>query len=480
MDSNTPDESESTKENVTPTGRAPICEFDSEVINGIIPFCISNAGEAVIDTARAFGMDEDEGTYYSDWNMHLFVSFNNNKNDNDPKWQKFTRSLWPHQAGHRFFIKVPFYFQSYFVEVKLQLQHKERLNYLSPFSIEHKVKIPSFLVEPKLKVDDKIQYRVKNATFVRSAKIVEILENDESGFEYKIENIHYYSGDETLQTHKVNRNDIYQDAKYLDYLIDTCSLLDEKGMNTYRENAECDLVLKTRNKKLRNYYWTLRNIIAKLIPVTFTCENDAKAAYIYNFEYIGGLLSEIITNYLGFEAIICGGDDEKDQDKDKNKDTDKDTDSIKSITNVNYKVRCFINSSHMHASRTEDGFDIGFMYMENQWKHEISNCVWAIKHEHEIVSVQSFRCSGWSCDLCRCTINMNDWMYHCIPKESIACDTEGNCYCLQCVYGMANGIVAFENSLEKIVHKYIDPNFTMDCIREIVAFTVGNAWIQVS
>ena len=49
--------------------------------------------------------------------------------------------------------------------------------------------------------------------------------------------------------------------------------------------------------------------------------------------------------------------------------------------------------------------------------------------------------------------------------------------CLQCTYTMANGIIAFKNSLQKIVHKYIDKKFTMDCIKEIVAFTIGTAEI---
>ena len=433
-------------ENVTPT--APVCEFYREVINGVISFRIPNVGNAVVDTGRAFGMDTGEDKWFSDWNMHLFISFSNKT------WHKFTRSLWPHKKGHKFFIKVPFTLRSYFVAIKIQLQHKERLNYISPFSDEYTIKIASFLIQPKLKIGELIQYRLKNATFVGCAKILETLENDE----YKIQDCYPKNG--IKEIHTVNRNDIFQDVKSLHFLIDTCSLLDENGMNLHRYNAECDLILKTKNEKFRNYYWMLRNIIASVINIKFACDNDATAAHVYNFNFVGGLLSQIITEYLYFDQI-CGDKREKN--------------SI-----INYKVRCFVNSSHMDASsRTVDGYDIVFMYMDNHWKYEIENSLAAYKHGHENQDIQLFNLYGWSCDLCRCEINVCDWMYHCIPRESIACNIEGHCYCLQCVYSMTNGIVAFEKSLAKIVHKYIDQNFTMDCIKEIVALTVGNASIQI-
>ena len=45
------------------------------------------------------------------------------------------------------------------------------------------------------------------------------------------------------------------------------------NMSIHRYNAECDLLLKTRDKKLRNYYWRLRNI-ASIIPVKFKLDDD--------------------------------------------------------------------------------------------------------------------------------------------------------------------------------------------------------------
>ena len=425
---------------------APLCSVGT-VVNGIIPFAIENLFSVMVDTIQAFGMGIDEQTSYDDWNIHVLIRSTNNididtdDNYND-KWEKFSRSATPRPSKNNYFIKVPFYLQSYSIKIKVQIQHRQKLNYVSLFSNIFTIKIPSLLVQPKLEIGELIQCRVKNAAFVETGKIVQILENDESGFEYKIEN-------RRKQIRKVNRNDIYQDAKRLDYLIDTCSLLDEKGMNIHRYNAECDLVLKCKDKKLRNYYWTLRNIIANIIPIEFKRDQRSRAAYIYNFEYIGGLLSEIITNYLYFDEI---------------------NDSI-----INYKIRCFISS---HEKRTIDGFNIGFMYVENQWQHQIDHVRAAIQHGNQYFPLQnSFGFSGWSCSLCRCSININDWMYHCIPPRSKVRDMEGDDYCLQCTYSMANGIAQFENSLAKVVHEYIDKHFTIDCIKEIVAFTVGSVLI---
>ena len=446
---------------VEPT--APICTF-GKVINGMVQFTIENLDEAIVDTAVAFGMasESSDDTYYIDWNMHVFISSltslsNNNGNENENEkfqWQKFTKCVWPKTDDNKYFIKVPLYLQSYYVLVKIQVQHKKKLHYISQRSKIHRIKIESFLIHPKLEVGELIQYRVKNAAYVQDARIIQILKNDESGFEYEIEDEYNYSGD-GKNKYKVNRNDIFQDSKYLEYIIDTCVILDENWMNKHRFNAECDLILQTRNKELRNYYWNLRNIIASIIPITFNVDSQSTGAYLYNFEFIGALLSQIITNYLYFDEMYG------------NK---RDKDSI-----INYKARCFITLSH--PRRTNDGYDVGYMFMQNQWKMQIDHAIAVIQQGRDHASLQGFNSSGWSCDLCRCTINVNDWMYHCISRRSEASDTEGHAYCLQCTYSMTNGIAAFENSLQKIIHQYVDQQFTMDCIKVIVGFTVGSAVI---
>ena len=472
-----------------------VCNFRSEVVNGLVTFTIPEVCHMLRDTLRAYDVDKHGpnmhrriNTRCSDWNMHLFILFespgsdiNNavagndynytNDNNHDKTWQKFSRTVAPHRLDGVFFIKVPFYLQEYYIRVKIQFQHKFKLNYITPVSDEYKIKIESFLVEPKLSIGEEVTYRIKNAAYCGSGIINQILENDE----YKIEDDYDYTGNGNGKKQDkyqyIHRSLISRDSRFLDYGIDTCSLLPVKkesgmnmnmNMNIHRYNAECDLLLKTRDKKLRNYYWRLRNIIASIIPIKFKSDDDKwNGAYIYNFEYIGALLSKIITNYLYFDQL-------NDKNKNKNK-------------IVNYKIRCFINpATNYSKQRTIDGYEIGYMYMDNQWKHEIECAIFANKYKFNAnVMQEQFETSGWSCDLCRITINMNDWMYRSIPACSITHHEQNHDYCLQCTYTMANGIIAFENSLEKIVHKYIDKKFTMDCIKEIVAFTIGTASISL-
>ena len=56
--------------------------------------------------------------------------------------------------------------------------------------------------------------------------------------------------------------------------------------------------------------------------------------------------------------------------------------------------------------------------------------------------------------------------------------TQGYSFYFDMVGSIANGIAQFENSLQKIVHQCIDAQFAIDCIRLIVAFTVGSVTIS--
>ena len=40
---------------------------------------------------------------------------------------------------------------------------------------------------------------------------------------------------------------------------------------------------------------------------------------------------------------------------------------------------------------------------------------------------------------------------------------------------MVNEIIKFEKYLDQIIRKYIDQNFTYDCVKILVAFVVGYA-----
>ena len=449
---------------------ALVCKFGN-VINGMIPLCIENLSDVIIKTVEIFNMDQDGDTKYNKWNINLFIASSpsnyNNKDatqvtqqlEEEQEWQKYTKNATPKTNDHIYFIKVPFYFQSYYIVAKIELEHINKLNCVTGMSDVYKINIPSFLIDPKIEIGKLILYRVKDKTFATNGRVVEILKNDESGFDYIVEDEYEKDVNGEKKRCKVNIGDIFEDSKLLCLTFDICSMLDKNNMNIHRYNAECDLVLKSSDKNLRQYYWQLRNMIASIIPINLKFESRINTEFTYNFEYIGALLSKTIMDYLYFDNI-------------------NDIDNYKFDCNYNdisYKMRCFVDSSH--KKHTVDGYDVGYMFVMNHWKQKIIRTRVLLKNGLGVAPVQSFK-EFWSCDLCSFGINSHDWICHCIPIESIIAEQEGHGYCLQCTYSMANGIAQCEKSLQNIVHQYIDPQFTMDCIRLIVAFTVGSVTIS--
>ena len=149
----------------------------------------------------------------------------------------------------------------------------------------------------------------------------------------------------------------------------------------------------------------------------------------YNFGYISGLLSSIICGFL-FDEITINKNDYR------------------------YRVRCFDNS----------GFDSkdGYLQCVPLWSNTITM-------GDDVQRLQNFEThAGWYCGLCRLTLSYNDWCFHCglYPSHD---------YCIQCTHAMIHEIIKFEKYLTKIIHKYVDKEFSVDCIQILTAFVIGHA-----
>ena len=120
----------------------------------MISLCIENLANAVDKTVEIFNMDKDADTYYNRWNINLFIasSTSNDKDTTQQEWQKYTRNATPKTNDHSYFIKVPFYFQSYHIFAKIELQHINKLNCVTGMSDVYKINIPSFLIDPKIEI----------------------------------------------------------------------------------------------------------------------------------------------------------------------------------------------------------------------------------------------------------------------------------------------------------------------------------------
>ena len=452
------------------------------VSNGIITLKIPNTSQVMKETLTV-PMITIMRWYQKCCNLIVFIAnpdddhkitSNSDNNDHDNyKWQEYNKEL---AKNHECLIKVPFYLKPYEIMIKVQLTWKydssiHKSLYYSPISDIETVTIPPVSIHPEYKINDLVTYRVKNAQYVHHARITKILdgsERDESGYtlDYEIQDAKLYNYDKIPEAGttgiksilKVNADRTLYKTKYpIDNMIDTCSLLDKKTkFNIHRFNAECDLVLGTKDEKIRQYFWMLRNLFAEiyqsmrdnekfLIPKIEKCTQP----YEYNFYYFGAQVSDIVTKYIYFDEM--------------NKNDKK----------LEYKMRCF-KSDHSLKRKTIDGYDVGYMFMKNQWKYQIDSSINSSQRGLSSLDIQHFTNSGWSCGTCYSTINVYDWISLCLPTYSIEHSSDCHGFCLQCTYSIANEIVKFEKNLKQIIIMCIDEKFPIDCIKEIVAYVIGS------
>ena len=187
---------------------ALFCKFGN-VVNGMIPFCIENLNHVIDETVETYNLSKDVDTYYKRWNINLFIASRTNNNNKDvtqqqQQWQKHSRNVTPKTNNHNYFIKVPFYVQSYYIVVKIQLQHIQELNCLSSMSDIYKINIASFLIDPQIEIGKLILYRVKDRAYATNGRVLEILDNDESGFDYLVEDECEKDGNGEKKRFKVN------------------------------------------------------------------------------------------------------------------------------------------------------------------------------------------------------------------------------------------------------------------------------------
>ena len=406
-------------------------------------------------------------------NLYLEILIRTANVENSKEWQKYTILIGPEwlidshglksNLKHlKFYIRVPFCFTSYNVEMKFQLDHPKfsrSSRFSSIFNKIFTIEIPSFLIETDHKTDykkkERVGYVLPDTSFAVRGRIVEKCINDETSLhtnniaasnniEYLIQieegychsnKIKYYNEKQRLV--RAYSNQIQTLRFQLMNGIDTCNFNDSSincAKNAiHRKNMECQFILGSNNDKICDYYWKLRCIISKMYQNDLSltkqdCQQLIHDIYIFNnndhswrsqlreeiFKYdcISSVISSEVCKYLF----------------DFNNNNDKNS--------CNYQIQCFANSS-----------------FDSKYGMVTGNQSWS---------------SMMQCDICNIGIDCNDWCFQ--------CDCTGNRqhnYCLPCTYTMANEIRKFEKYLDKIIRKYIDQNFTYDCVKILVAFVVG-------
>ena len=229
---------------------------------------------------------------------------------------------------------------------------------------------------------------------------------------------------------------------YFRNCVDTCNSGD------YRDSMECDLILATSDNNIREFYLNLKNTISEIYKqADFLSLDESNYApmYKYNFDYIGGYLSNNICTYL---YDFSGGNNINGN-----------------VNHDKYQIlpRCFHNCSldSKHGS----------LYFVQHWTHQIEVGFKAKRLEKENnckMSSQNFRHPfGNYCQLCHIFMHCNDWMAVC--HDDVAHD-----YCFPCTYAITKETIQYQTYLKDIIHQYVDKNFTFDCIQILVSFIIGH------
>lgn len=237
-------------------------------------------------------------------------------------------------------------------------------------------------------------------------------------------------------------------------IIEYSNVIDTCNTGYYRNEIECDLILGSNHKNIRQFYSNLRNTIQSIfkphVPKHFIVrEHKYEPLQRCNYEFIGGYLGYIICTYV-FDLQSYNNDVPTE------------------IHTSKYQIRCFHNTSF----KSEDGF----LCFEQLWKKIIRIRLNKIHCGNikptDTLDIQEFSCDPkvtHICDLCNIEIHHNDWVAYC-QKSGVTHD-----YCLPCTYTMVKEITSFEKYLQDIIEKLYNEYLNKDCIQVLVAFVLGYA-----
>lgn len=459
----------------------PVEWKSGQVVNGIIPI-------------QMYRLNSQVYWHSTDWEVQIFISncgnqfeikstnTDNNSNDNDDtkirirtllsdcedwKQGKMYHINFDYTSGSKFFIRVPPTLTKTDIQVKIALQHKPgwidktlqsanlvRNSMISAANHETQtVEIQSILFNQPFDIGDSVMVNRPNSMHVHPAMIVQktvrmpnneilVLRNGHDRNNNNNGSVVKYTVRSYGDVFDVLPNEVFNPtSKKIAYsrIVDTCNT------GNYRLNMECDLILGSKDRNIREFYCNLRQILVNIYQETSFMKNRqheryCKLKFRYNYQFLSGYFSNIICDYLF--------------------DLENDTNKAK------YQIRCFQNSSF-------DSQD-GFLCFEQLWKYKIQNRLKEIElRMNSYTNVQDFRNNGYCCDLCNVYIHVNDWVANC--HRSVPHD-----YCLPCVYSMTQQIVTFEKYLQNIINEQYNEYLTMDCMQILVSFVLGYANVRLS
>lgn len=157
--------------------RPIILKFSENVINGMIPIEIPNL-DNVIENSWRNGIDDYFCSFH--YKFHFKKDELNYEND------VWSRKRFDNIANdNTIAIRVPLFLSSYSLDFLMQIHFisvdPDNANIDHEFTVSSKnysIQIPSVLLETVFKIDDDVQYQVRNAYFLRSGHVIELCDNE--------------------------------------------------------------------------------------------------------------------------------------------------------------------------------------------------------------------------------------------------------------------------------------------------------------
>ena len=385
----------------------PILILPETILNGIIPVKIENIDELI----QGIDFEKIQFSCSIAYNFN-FSSPRKHYKDGEVLLRRFDSV----RADGLFWIKVPLFLLSYSMDFLISVNFAKRdtlKKYKEYISDEESIQIPSVLNENKIfNTGDRVQYKIPNASYVRTGKIIKFLDDDM----IQIRSAPHYEPDDPEEEQKlmtiIHKDDVARDAIDKFYQIDLTNLV----------FAQFDLILLTSRDDTDedDQFDTFCKICDGLIDVYSELWYDEE---ISDYDEPD---AQLIPDSIGIRIYGFLFDPE-----------------------YNYRINCIF-----------DGYE---MFGGEQWPYYVRRSINDLKNGVDVNGSQNaWLCTGYSCDICRCEVRYFEWMWHCRNKK---CKHD---FCLSCV----NYMVQQYYQMQELLVDILDDVVNRDIVEVIAVFSV--------
>ena len=417
------------------------------IINGVIPIKIN---DDIVDFIVQPIHQDHEPVLYQLLISYQFIFKTNNAltlNYNQNEWKTHKFGIWNIDSSGNFYIKSPLFLSSYTLQYNLTLstlrQSGDNMKiYPDITSDNHRIEIPSTLIESTFKIGDNVDYKLNNPKHhgFSEGVIIKIVDNDS----YEIED------DELFPESEGGK-----DEDDIDYSHGLISIVHKSNIS--RPGIYQDTAIDITNK-----FCTIKDVIFGLETCTDQQSENGKQDQHDIIDIYGSLKDSLYDMYC--DIFIQNGDTY-------GREIHRYEHILSSMTdNLAINVCMYLVQRKEYDYRVQCIYCDNFLNLDEHWRYYLERI-----HQERLQGIEVYEAQeahldtdysdslGFSCDICRVEVNMYDNMYNCSK------DNKSHDFCISCIYGI---IVEYQE-MKRFLADILQDVVNNDCLEEILSFCVG-------